>query len=168
VTFFSPGTFVSETTSKEIGEWDTRMAIAMAERIVERHGAIPYGFRFETVRVGTTVDPDGAEVAVAPKTLNTSGYYYIEGKLVTLDDVEARNDPSERILRDNMRYNRYPVIVETRRGYLHTRQFEHEDVIVDAAGNVTRRGDDAELVAYRAERIARDKSDEQRALEKRR
>ena len=48
VTFFSPGTFVSETTEKEIDSWDVEKAKELARSIKERHGATPYGFRFIT------------------------------------------------------------------------------------------------------------------------
>ena len=36
--------------------------------------------------------------------------YFIDGKVESLEDVEKRNDPNERILRDNMTFNEYDVI----------------------------------------------------------
>jgi len=48
VTFYSPGTFVSEETTKDIDSWNIQEAESMAESIKERHGAKPYGFRFTT------------------------------------------------------------------------------------------------------------------------
>lgn len=48
VTFFSPGTFVSETSEKPIDSWDVDTAVEMSTQILERHGARPYGFRFST------------------------------------------------------------------------------------------------------------------------
>ena len=48
VTFYSPGTFVAETTTKPIPSWDVDLAVAMASDIRERHGALAYGFRFST------------------------------------------------------------------------------------------------------------------------
>ena len=42
VTFYSPGTFVSETSTEPIDSWDVEKAVAMSRGIVERHGAKPY------------------------------------------------------------------------------------------------------------------------------
>jgi hypothetical protein len=46
VTFYSPGTFVSESSTLSIEDWDTAKAVEMAKNIQERHGAKPYGFRW--------------------------------------------------------------------------------------------------------------------------
>jgi hypothetical protein len=48
VIFFSPGTFMAETTAKTIESWDTGKAIEMAREIKERYDATPYGFCFTT------------------------------------------------------------------------------------------------------------------------
>lgn len=48
VIFYSPGTFVHETTEKEIAAWNTQAAMDMARGIKERYGATPYGFQFIT------------------------------------------------------------------------------------------------------------------------
>ncbi len=48
VVFYSPGTFVSETTEKSIDSWDVEKAVTMAKSIKERHSSIPYGFQFIT------------------------------------------------------------------------------------------------------------------------
>lgn len=50
VTFFSPGTFVHEETTKEIDNWNVDEARDMARGIVERHGATPFAFQFSTRR----------------------------------------------------------------------------------------------------------------------
>ncbi len=39
VTFYSPGTFVSEETTNPIGSWDVAAAMKMAHGIVERYAA---------------------------------------------------------------------------------------------------------------------------------
>jgi hypothetical protein len=105
VTFYSPGTFVAETTTKPITAWNVEAACALAAGINERHGARPYGFRFSTRARGPD-DLDSREVA-------SSAMYYLGGTVETLAEVEARNDPSERILLSNMRGNGYDRIVRS-------------------------------------------------------
>lgn len=97
VTFLSPGTFVSESTTKSIESWDVEAARAMAKEIVERHNSRPYGFRFSTRSRGPD-DLDSKETA-------TSGIYFLNGRVETMAEIEARNDPKEKILRANMRNN---------------------------------------------------------------
>ncbi len=104
VTFFSPGTFVSETSKKPIDSWDVDRAVKMAADIVERHGATPYGFRFTTRERGDD-DFDSQESA-------TSGMYFLGGELLTLADVEARNDPKDSTLLSNMRTNKYARVIQ--------------------------------------------------------
>lgn len=41
VTFLSPGTFVSEQTTKEIEDWCHLKAVDMADDVKERYGATP-------------------------------------------------------------------------------------------------------------------------------
>lgn len=48
VTFYSPGTLVSETSSQPIDAWDIEEARRRADSVSERYGATPYGFRFTT------------------------------------------------------------------------------------------------------------------------
>jgi hypothetical protein len=99
VTFYSPGSFVSETTSKEIDVWSVDLAVRMAKEI-ERHRATPYGFTFKTM------ESDGW----SPKTVKESGMYYLGGRLLTLDDIPDTKENS--ILRDNMRFNNYEYVIE--------------------------------------------------------
>jgi len=137
VEFYSPGTFVSETSEEEIGEWDARKAMAMATDVKERYGARPFGFRFRT-RVVTV--PDDVPI----KTLKESGIYYFNGRTMTLEDVE-RELPNETILISNMRGNDERTIVtgpKTGKGnYRWTHAFRPEDVLLDADGNVEAKGD---------------------------
>jgi hypothetical protein len=100
VTFYSPGSFVSETTKKEIDVWSVDLAIRMAKEIKERYNATPYGFSFQTS------ESDGW----SPKTIKESGMYFLGGKLLTIDDIP--NTPENGILRDNMRYNNWDQIIE--------------------------------------------------------
>src|SRR5712664_3128863 len=103
VRFFSPGTFVAETSDKPVNSWDVDAAVSMACDISERYGARPYGFKFVT-RGREDDDLDSKETATSP-------IYFLGGKIETLAEVEARNDPSERILLSNMRNNGYDRIV---------------------------------------------------------
>lgn len=71
VTFYSPGTFVAETSERPIDSWDVPAAVAMAREIKERHNAVPYAFRFTTRSRG----PDDLD----SKQSASSGYYYLSG-----------------------------------------------------------------------------------------
>lgn len=123
VTFYSPGTFVAEQSSKPIDRWDTDTAVAMAREIVERHGAKPYGFRFSTrSRYDDELDSRETE---------KSGMYYLGGKVETLDEVEARNDPREETLRWNMRINGHKRIVVNTNSWRWTQPLDDGDVVLD-------------------------------------
>ena len=122
VTFYSPGTFVAETTQKPLPSWDVDLAVAMATDIKERYGARPYGFRFSTRGRGPD-DLDSREIASSPM-------HYIGGKVETLAEVEARNDPKEEILRSNMRVNGYPRIWTATEGWRWTQPLRDDDVVI--------------------------------------
>lgn len=124
VTFCSPGTFVAETSSKPIHGWDIDAAKEMALTIEERHGATPYGFYFTTNGRGEK-DLDSKEIAKSP-------FYWLGGKIETLAEVEARNDPKEEILRSNMRGNGYDKIIVNTNSYKFTAPFfEEGHVLLD-------------------------------------
>ena len=123
VTFYSPGTFVSETTSRPIDTWDVDTAVQMAREIKERYGAVPYGFRFTTRSRGD----DDLDSKVADK----SPFYYLGGKVETLAEVEARNAPDEAILRSNMRSNGYDRIIVNTNSWRFTGPLEPDDVVLD-------------------------------------
>lgn len=123
VTFYSPGTFVAEQTIQEIDAWDTSAATAMAVSISERYNAKPYGFRFST----RTRGPDDLDSVVS----STSPMYYLPHcKVETLEEIEARNDPKESILRANMRGNGYDRIVVTTEGRKWTQPLSANDVVL--------------------------------------
>lgn len=98
VTFFSPGTFVSETSTKPIDSWDVAKATEMARGISERYNATPYGFQFSTRERGDN-DLDSHEIA-------ESNVYYLGGDIVTIEEIRERNDPDERTLLWNMEVNK--------------------------------------------------------------
>ena len=58
VTFYSPGTFLPETTSQDIPSWNTVAAVELAKGVVERYNAKPHSFRFTTLLTAEPV-PDG-------------------------------------------------------------------------------------------------------------
>lgn len=124
VTFFSPGTFVAETTTEPIDSWNPAAALLRARQIIERHGASPYGFRF-TTRTRTDADLDS-------KVSATSPMYYFGVKIETLAEVQAREPDS--ILAQNMRINRIALIVTTTGGYRSAAQLKPEDIVLDDAG----------------------------------
>ena|SRR5438105_546870 len=125
VTFFSPGTFVAEQATKPIESWDVPAAVAMARGITERYGARPYGFRFSTRTRGDN-DLDSRETA-------KSCLYYLGGQVETLAKIKRRNDPTERILRDNMECNGWKKVVTNRNSWRWTQPLEEGDVILDVS-----------------------------------
>ena len=123
VVFYSPGTFVAETTERPIDEWDVRIAVDMSRRVIERHAARPYGFRFITRSRGTH-DLDSKET-------KRSGMYYLGGTIETLQQIEARNNPDERILCSNMRGNGWDRVVTNRNSWKWTQPLHDGDVVLD-------------------------------------
>ena len=119
VTFLSPGTFVSETTTQEIDCWDTILAMKMAKSINERHGATPFGFYFETKT------SDGWE----PKTVKSSGIYYLGGRLLTIDDIPDTKE--NETLRWNMKVNDIETVIENTNSWKVTMPFDkNKDVLL--------------------------------------
>ena len=123
VTFYSPGTMFAETTTKEIESWDVDLAVQMSKDILERYGATPYGFQFIT----RGREPDELDSKVIAK----SGMYYLGGKVETLEEIEARNDPNERILRSNMRSNRWDRVWTSTKGWKTTQPLNDEDTVLE-------------------------------------
>lgn len=123
VTFLSPGTFVAEDSTKPIEAWNVKAAQAMAEGITERHSAIPYGFYFTTM--------ERAPGEWEPKRTAKSPMYYLPHcKVETLEEIEARNDPKESILRSNMRGNGYSRVIVTTKGWKWTQPLTDTDVVL--------------------------------------
>ena len=123
VTFFSPGTFVAEETSRPIKSWDIETARLMAGKIVERYDAIPYAFQFST-RGRNASDLDSKTIAESPM------YFLPHCKVETLEEVEKRNAKDEEILRYNMRTNHYDRIIVTTKGWKLTLPLSDKDVVL--------------------------------------
>jgi len=135
--FFSPGTFVSEVSERPLESWSVAEAFRAAQTITERHGARPFGFDIVTRLVTVATD---SVPSTALKELKRSKRHYIDGRVMTLADVE-REEPNERILIDNMRINRIARVVTgpvKSRGWCWTHPFNDGDVLLDNDGNEVR------------------------------
>lgn len=123
VTFYSPGTFVAEDTTKPIDSWDVEKAKEMAREIKERHGATPYGFSFSTrTRGDEDLDSHVSE---------TSATYFLGGKVRTLQEVKADNDPREEILLSNMECNGWDRIITNTNLWKWTQPLKENDVVLE-------------------------------------
>lgn len=122
VTFYSPGTFVSEETTKPIGKWDVKKAVSMSKSIKERHGALPYGFMFSTRERGKN--------ELDSKVTKRSAMYYLGGKVKTLKQVKKENDPKNKILISNMENNGWDKIIVNDNSWRITLPFNKDDVVL--------------------------------------
>ena len=123
VTFYSPGTFTAEQSTKPIPSWDVDAAMAMARSVEERYGAVPYGFRF-TTRGREADELDSREIA-------KSNFYYLGGRIETIDDVRRRGDPKETVLLCNMECNGWDRIVVNDNSWRWTQPLNAGDVVLD-------------------------------------
>jgi len=135
VEFYSPGLIVSEVSCKPIDSWDPKKAIIIARDTFERYGSV-FGFRFITQRISDPIDDGhGGKLNVEPRELNRSGVYYIDGHVETRAQVEARAEPSEKVLRDNMRIGEFNKVFISN-GRKSTYPFSENDKVVDLDGNI--------------------------------
>lgn len=123
VTFYSPGTFLHETVTLPIEEWDVEQAVEKARSITMRHGATPFGFSFST-RTREDNELDSRETKSSPM-------YYLGGKVLTLEDIKARKDPKDRVLISNMQCNNWDRVVENCNSYLIVQPLQDSDVVLD-------------------------------------
>ena len=123
VTFYSPGTFLAESTTKEIESWSTDLALKMVIDIKERHGATPYGFQFSTRERGET-DFNSHETEKSP-------LYYLGGEILTLEQVKDRKDPSDKTLISNMECNGWNKIIVNTNSWKWVQPLKNSDVILD-------------------------------------
>lgn len=125
VTFFSPGTFVSEQTTQPIDEWDVDKATVMARQVVERHNATPYAFQFSTRR--------RKDSALDSTVVARSGRYFLGGTVLTLDDVKRRNRSEDRILISNMESNGCERVIETCNSWKTVQVLKADDTVLEFA-----------------------------------
>ena len=125
VEFYSPGTFVAEQSTRPIDAWNVDTAIEMARSIKERHGAVPYGFRFITRgREDNELDS---------RIIDKSGLYYLGGRVETVEDVRQRDDPKEKILLSNMERNGFDRIVINENSGRWTQPLHETDTVLDVS-----------------------------------
>lgn len=135
VTFYSPGTFVHEETTKVIESWDIAKAKRMAQEIVERYRARPFGFRF-TTRARKEDELDS-------RVVDTSPMYYLGGTIMTLAEVKERSDPKDRILICNMENNGWDKIIVNNNSWRMVRPLLEGDVVLQFEGFSTKDVEDA-------------------------
>lgn len=126
VTFLSPGTFVSETTTKEIDSWDAQKALAMSDHVMERYNAKPYAFYFTTRTRGEN-DFEPHESAKSP-------LHYIggtHGRFFSLDEIKERNDPKDETLIWNMTTNKHDKVYQTTEGWKVSMSVPDDAVLVE-------------------------------------
>ncbi len=123
VTFLSPGSFVHEESTKPIASWETDAAVKMSREVVERYGAKPFAFYFTT----RSRQEDDLDSAISDR----SNTYFLGGKIETIEEVELRNDPEERILRSNMRNNGWNRIVVNTNSFKIIQPLRDGDVVLD-------------------------------------
>lgn len=121
VTFYSPGTFVAETTTKGVANWNVEKAVEMMASIEERYGAKPYGFQFYTMRRGLR--------DFEPKEIERSPMYYVNCRVQTLEEVEAEG-PVTATLAQNMRTNKWDRVVTTQEGWKWTQPLRKGDIVL--------------------------------------
>lgn len=123
VTFYSPGTFFPEKTTKPIDEWDIIKAAKMAKTITERHSAKPFGFRFST--------RERKDDEFDSKVTKTSNMYYLGGKIMTLSEIKLQRDPKNNILISNMENNGWDRVIENNNSWRVTRPLEKGDIVLE-------------------------------------
>ena len=123
VLFYSPGTFVSEMTEKEIDSWDIEKAKELARSVSERYNAKPFGFRFIT-RSRNDNELDS-------KITEKSNMYYLGGKIRHLDFIILENNPDEQILISNMKMNGWDRVIENTNSWKITQPLEPGDVVLE-------------------------------------
>mgnify|MGYP001567345644 FL=1 len=123
VTFYSPGTFFAEQTTRPIKSWGVDRAVSMSSEIKERYGALPYGFRFSTRERGDN-DLDSRETKTSPM-------YFLGGDVFTLAQLKKRKNPDDRILISNMECNHYKRIIVNKNSWQWTQPLMDDDVVID-------------------------------------
>jgi hypothetical protein len=122
VTFYSPGTFLAETSTKDCKWGDVNEALRLSKDIKERYNATPYGFRFERWERG--------DDEMNGHLTERSGMYYLGGTIKTVDEIEKECDPKNDILIQNMRSNGYNRVLVNANSWGWTQPFEDEDILL--------------------------------------
>lgn len=150
VKFHSPGTFVSEISTKPIDSWDISKAIELFRSISERYGAKPYCFVFLTLEEMDSVVENGKEFEVNPNLVRKSGFYHLGGTLKYYHEIKAQNNKENDILLSNMSCNRKWIVVENNNSYRSVHYFEEDDFLVDLKnGSIVVTGKCSPIKKYR-------------------
>lgn len=120
VMFYSPGTFFAETTQFEIDSWDVDTALELYKSVP--NGLKPYAFRFIT--------RERADDELDSHISDSSNTYFINGKLLTIDDVKEL-DGDHDILIENMNNNGYEYVVQLGDKYKFYQPFKAGDTLVE-------------------------------------
>lgn len=123
VNFCSPGTFLTETSTLEISDWDINKAVEMSYGITERYNSTPYGFYFST--------KERTDDELDSKVVETSNMYYLGGDVFTLEDIKAKNDPNDEILIWNMETNNYEKVIINTNSWKFTTFLKDDDVVLE-------------------------------------
>lgn len=121
VTFFSPGSFVSETVQRPIDSWSVDVARSMIGDLFKTPNYQPYGFSFST-RGRSEDDLDS-------KVIDSSPVYYLGGDVETLEEVKARG--GGRTLISNMERNDWPRIITNYNSWKITQPLQDGDIVLD-------------------------------------
>lgn len=122
VIFFSPGTFVAESSMKPIDSWDVNKAMEMARSIKERYNATPYGFQFIT--------KERKDDELDSKEVKRSNMYYLGGTILTLEEIKQKNNPSDRTLISNMECNGWDRVIENNNSWKWTQPLNKDDAVL--------------------------------------
>ena len=116
--FLTPGSFVATDEIVEVDSLDPYAAVwprsAYAFRLYEREDIVRGDEVFK-----------GEDKPVGPL------YYHPDSKIVTREEIVARNDPRDRILLSNMEINGWPSVIFSRWGNWPQPYRPGEDVILE-------------------------------------
>lgn len=124
IVFYSPGTFVAEENTVPCASYDISEACKQAQNITQRYQAKPYGFRFIT--------RSRSDNELGSKETDHSPMYYIDGKVESIEEIEAEHNPDRRILVSNMKINGWSHVVTTMSPYRWTQPLYAGDCVVDS------------------------------------
>ena len=145
VTFYSPGTFFSETSSIRLDELDINKILKKAKGTSERYNAKPYGYTWKQIREFFI----GKEKLEKEEVLDESkGYIFITGNVIFSKDL---TNPDENIFKSNLESNAGGVGIQNFNSYKFSYFFDKNDIIIDWDGNIIRSGNDKDLIKYREE-----------------
>ena len=82
--------FNSESITRKIDSWDVGKALEKYVEAMKTYHSKLFGFRFITKKDG--------------KIVRKSGTFYVNGKVETLKELIARNDPKDETLINNLYY----------------------------------------------------------------